>query len=69
MQQTFQFTPNLQMLFNFSHVIKTLALIVYVQFSLSYVSHAPFCSDLGLKIVAPLLHCSINDTLINRIPH
>jgi len=63
------------MLFNVSHVIKTLT--VYVQLSLtelqlvlsmalslSHVAHAPV-ADSGTKIDAPLLHCSINDTLIN----
>jgi len=67
------------MLFNVSHVIKTLT--VYVQLSLtelqlvlsmalslSHVAHAPV-ADSGTKTDAPLLHCSINDTLINRSPH
>jgi len=67
------------MLFNVSHVIKTLT--VYVQLSLtelqlvlstalslSHVAHAPV-ADSGTKTDAPLLHCSINDTLISWSPH
>jgi len=33
-----------------------------------YVAHAPV-ADSGTKTDAPLLHCSINDTLINWSPH
>jgi len=54
-------------LFNISHVVRTLT--AYVQFSLSYVENALFCSDSDTKTVVPLLHCSINDTLIGQVPH
>jgi len=40
-----------------------------VQFSLSCVENAFFSSGSGTKTFAPLLHCSINDTLINQITH
>jgi len=48
------------MLFNISHVIKTLT--VYCWFSLSYVENALF-SDSDTKMVVPLLHYSISDAL------
>ena len=66
------------MLFNVSHVIKTLT--VYVQLSLTELQlvlstalslsmlHMPPLLTLA-QTDAPLLHCSINDTLINWIPH
>jgi len=40
-----------------------------VQFSLSCVENAFFSSGSGTKTFAPLLHCSITDTLINQITH
>jgi len=30
---------------------------------------SPLALDASTKMGAPLLHCSINDMLINRIPH
>ena len=48
------------MLFNISHVIKTLT--VYRWFSLSYVENALF-SDSDTKMVVSLLHHSISDAL------
>ena len=39
MQQTLHFSANVLILFNVSHVIKTIT--TYVQFSLSYVENAP----------------------------
>jgi len=38
-------------------------------FSISYVQNIFFTLDTGTRMVAPLLHYTINDMLINRIPH
>ena len=67
MQQNFQFTPNKDMLVTVSQVIKTFNGVCSYRLKLFKMSPLPL--DASTKMAAPLLHCSINDTLINRILH
>ena len=55
------------MLVTVSQVIKTFNGVCSYRLKLFKMS--PLALDASTKMAAPLLHCSINDTLINRILH
>lgn len=68
-QQTFYFIPNWAMLFTVIHCEQCNHINSVCSSQLILCSLPPFSSDVGMRTRAPLLHCSINNTVIDRVPH